>query len=178
MNQKQFFFVLATVSVVIVIFYAKYNSAISLMSPHVEEVVVYKEKDIMSLLGSLNLNNKVIPKDNVLQTIAKNITKTNNVKQLHDYLKKYPQFMDCKKKDIKKWASGSAQSTITNYAVPAPQLSQDRDYLRAIIIYFPIELVENFRLEFKWLYRSWIEMQKSEPTKVSLITTYKWQVFF
>lgn len=32
-------------------------------------------------------------------------------------------------------------------------------------MYFPIELNLNYMYEFKWLYRSWIEMQKSEPSK-------------
>ncbi len=38
-------------------------------------------------------------------------------------------------------------------------------FLKGVIVYFPIELVDNFVLEFKWFYRSWIEMQKSEPAK-------------
>ena len=32
-----------------------------------------------------------------------------------------------------------------------------------MVLYFPIDKTEHYEPEIKWLYRSWIEMQKSEP---------------
>lgn len=38
-------------------------------------------------------------------------------------------------------------------------------FITTLKVYFPIEQNNDFVLEFKWLYRSWIEMQKHEPVK-------------
>ena len=166
MNQKQSIFILALITVGCIFLYTKYDEN-KRSEPKVEEVVVYKEKDILSLLGSLDLENRLNKKVVAPTPASQNAatTRINEANESHDYLKKYPQFMDCKKKDVKKWLSGSPQISNFNYAQAAPQASQHMDYLRAVIIYFPIELVQNFQLEFKWLYRSWIEMQKYEPNK-------------
>ena len=52
-----------------------------------------------------------------------------------------------------------------DYSTPAPDDMLDARVTRAVLVYFPIEMVNDFIFEFKWLYRSWIEMQKSEPAK-------------
>jgi hypothetical protein len=51
------------------------------------------------------------------------------------------------------------------YSQSAPQSTHSLRITRAILVYFPVELSSQFILEFKWMYRSWIEMQKSEPDK-------------
>ncbi len=37
--------------------------------------------------------------------------------------------------------------------------------LRAIIVYLPINQINSFESELRWLYRSWIYMQIFEPSK-------------
>jgi hypothetical protein len=49
-----------------------------------------------------------------------------------------------------------------NYSEPADKSLR---IVRAIIIYFPVEKFLYFKSEFKWMYRSWIEMQKYEPVR-------------
>jgi hypothetical protein len=52
-----------------------------------------------------------------------------------------------------------------NFSEPADNSTHSLRIVRAIIIYFPVEKFLNFKPEFKWMYRSWIEMQKYEPVK-------------
>ena len=50
-----------------------------------------------------------------------------------------------------------------NYKIEADKKLHDLRIVRGIIIYYPVAKHEWFEQEFKWLYRSWIEMQKYEP---------------
>ena len=50
-----------------------------------------------------------------------------------------------------------------NYSIEADKKLHDIRIVRGIIIYFPIDKYSTFFQEFRWLYRSWIEMQKYEP---------------
>ena len=84
----------------------------------------------------------------------------------YDYLKRYPNFLECNKKIIEKW-SVNAMYTNDNqqieYSKPASNETHKHRFVKGILVYFPIEKTNEFIPEFKWLYRSWIEMQKSEP---------------
>ncbi|CAF0802523.1 unnamed protein product [Brachionus calyciflorus] len=52
-----------------------------------------------------------------------------------------------------------------DYSQPSPSETHEIRIVRGVLVYFPIEQTHNFQYEFRWLYRSWIEMQKYEPTK-------------
>lgn len=52
-----------------------------------------------------------------------------------------------------------------NYSKPASNKTHDSRIVRAVIFFFPIEKHEYFEYEFRWVYRSWIEMQNYEPAK-------------
>lgn len=75
-----------------------------------------------------------------------------------DYLKKYPFFLDCNKqyKNI---------IDDNDYSKPAMNETHKLRIVRAVTFYFPIEKEEDFVHEFRWLYRSWIEVLKYEPSK-------------
>ena len=59
----------------------------------------------------------------------------------------------------------NVNKTEYDYSNPAANITYEQRILKAVLVYFPIELSESFVLEFKWLYRSWIEMIKYEPLK-------------
>lgn len=137
-----------------------------------KEVVVYKENDVIKLLESLNLQNRV-QKDEAkkIDNSSSIINKYQSLKKIeenenlrHDYLNRYPTFMNCRNENLKKWTADISQTNV-DYKAPAPRVTHDAMINRAVLLYYPIELSDNFKLEFKWLYRSWIEMQKSEPKK-------------
>lgn len=52
-----------------------------------------------------------------------------------------------------------------NYSRAAANSTHTTRITRAILVFYPIEKNENFEPEFKWMYRSWIEMQAYEPGK-------------
>jgi hypothetical protein len=85
-----------------------------------------------------------------------------------NYLQKNPSLLSCSK-EYSKWQSSEettspvAAAQSFDYAKPSPTSTHSLRILRAVLVYFPIESLEHFKLEFKWLYRSWIEMQKYEP---------------
>lgn len=86
----------------------------------------------------------------------------------HNFLAKYEFLLDCQT-DYNSFLSNQTSSDRLNspaaYSQSAPQSTHSLRITRAVLVYFPIELSSQFILEFKWMYRSWIEMQKSEPTK-------------
>jgi hypothetical protein len=66
------------------------------------------------------------------------------------------------------WTPNEKLSPIYNlqaYSLPASNLTHSMRITRAVLVYFPIQSVQHFEYEFKWMYRSWYEMQKYEPTK-------------
>jgi hypothetical protein len=76
-----------------------------------------------------------------------------------NYIDKYANLLGCSVEY--KLDSNTKHSNVT-------QLNSnvhDLRIVRGVLVYFPHDQFENFRLEFKWFYRSWIEMQKYEPAK-------------
>ena len=116
----------------------------------IKEVVVYKKEDILELLKITNIKINDTAKPKLLK---------------HDYQQKHPNFMSCRQTDLKKWSSKNAKSTNINYANPAANETHNKRFIRGILVYFPFESSEHFKLEFKWFYRSWIEMLNYEPAK-------------
>jgi len=79
-----------------------------------------------------------------------------------DYLGKYPFLLECGK-NLSQLFDKQTINEKFNYSILAPLETHEKRIIRGVLIYFPIDKVEYFGLEFKWLYRSWIEMQKYEP---------------
>lgn len=142
------------------------------ISTSVREEIVYKEKDVLSLLKKIeklaliDTNNKSITQQSVIENTQDDKNNEITTDFRHDYLKKYPNFMNCRRSTLKKWSADlPSVNPKPDYSKQAPKETHNVEFMRAVLLYFPIEQVDNFMLEFKWLYRSWIEMQKYEPKK-------------
>ena len=55
------------------------------------------------------------------------------------------------------------KSLSNNYNLPAHERLHELRIARGLVFYFPIEKQFRFESEFRWVYRSWIEMQNHEP---------------
>ena len=111
--------------------------------------------------------NQVVNKIVVYKSLEGEREEKKIVSSRYNYLKRYPNFLDCNK-DFEKWKLSDLKrdaSNKFNYSQPAPNKTHEHRVLRALLLYFPIEKSAEFESEFKWLYRSWIEMQKFEPKK-------------
>ena len=168
-NMKWFFYVVC-MTFLILISYSFFNKTeySTVPKPYpIREEVVYKEKDVLSLLEKFKGLHNVNP--GTLNEIIKETKSEVNIskpqKKHIDYLEKYPNFMDCTDPNYKKWTAQTASQLRPDYSLPAPEKMYSNQITRAILLYFPIEQKDNFFLELKWLYRSWIEMQKTEPAK-------------
>jgi hypothetical protein len=79
-----------------------------------------------------------------------------------DFLKKYPFFLKCKQ--YYKNRSKEADASIPfNYSKPAENYTHSLRILRGVIVFYPIDKISHFEYEFRWLYRSWINMLRYEP---------------
>jgi hypothetical protein len=105
-----------------------------------------------------------------VEAVKYELLNTTNVKDdvIVDYLRKYPFFLDCKT-SYNMWRRPMEKSqnekSIINYALPAPQKLHNSRITRALIVNFPIESIEHYVYEFKWLYVSWLRMQRAEASK-------------
>lgn len=50
-----------------------------------------------------------------------------------------------------------------NYSAPASNTTHELRITRAVLVYFPLDKLNDFKYEFRWLYRSWLQMMKHEP---------------
>ena len=85
---------------------------------------------------------------------------TNKLTKPPNSVRLYPDLFKCKNY----YDNSILNETIRNdYRIEADKSLHDKEIVRGVIIYFPIKKFQSFIDEFKWLYRSWIEMQKYEP---------------
>jgi hypothetical protein len=127
---------------------ANYSNEIT--NNHIEEVQeVFKKEDVIALI------------QNHLE--KKEIETKNEIK--YDFLKRYPDFLDCRKNILQKWSLNTSYTDDKQnlYGEQAADQTFQHRIVRGFLVYFPIEKTKYFQLEFRWLYRSWIEMQKHEP---------------
>lgn len=96
-----------------------------------------------------------------------NEEKTKQKDNKIDYLKKYPNFINCKS-PYNSWQRGMVvdpNDASYNFSAPADKKHHDTRFIRGVLVYFPISGTETYEGEFRWLYRSWINMLKYEPPK-------------
>jgi hypothetical protein len=104
---------------------------------------------IAIFLNFLSLRNKIITKNNVLKD-----------KQIEKIL--YPELLSC----LNYYDNSILNETIrNNYSIEADIRLHESRIVRSIILYYPIDNHVTFKHEFRWLYFSWIEMQKYEPNR-------------
>jgi hypothetical protein len=84
-----------------------------------------------------------------------------------NYLVRYPFMLDCRSNYAKLNPRDitNMQDPVYDYMQPASNSTFKMRILRAVIVYFPIMKTDNFEIELRWLYRSWIHMLTFEPTK-------------
>jgi hypothetical protein len=82
------------------------------------------------------------------------------------YIDRYPFLLDCQN-SYKVWSleQKKEEEPKFNYSKEAPNELHDIRITRAVIIYFPLNKLGEFKYEFKWLYRSWLNMIGYESTK-------------
>jgi hypothetical protein len=84
----------------------------------------------------------------------------------YNFIDEYQSLLECNWKNYPKLTVNELNNYESlnkeNYSQQAPKWTNKMRITRGIIVNFPIESLDVYRLEFKWLYRSWIEMQKSE----------------
>jgi hypothetical protein len=89
----------------------------------------------------------------------------------NNYLLKYPFMLDCLQ-DYNKIATDDIKyvdekkaflKNKHNYLAPAANETHDLRILRAVLVYFPVDGLDHYQQELRWLYRSWIHMQSYEP---------------
>ena len=119
------------------------------------------------ILSNINIVNNVVPN---LPAINLNPKEENNncsdkEEIIKSYLKRYPFFLECKN-PYGVWSpKGNNFIEMYDYTKPADEKLYDLRIIRALIIYFPIDKIDHFKLEFLWLYRSWLDMLRYEPAK-------------
>jgi hypothetical protein len=89
----------------------------------------------------------------------KNVKISENIKNKKNNVK-YPNLLKCYNNYNDSMLNETDRK---NYQNEADKRLHDLQIVRGIIIYFPVAKLPWFEQEFKWLYRSWIEIQKYEP---------------
>lgn len=105
---------------------------------------------------NLRIQNKSQISESKNQTVDKSLDSELN------FLKRYPNSFECKNK----YNIWSPQLTDVNidYSKEAPIEMHQVRVTRAVAVQFPIDRIEYYVYELKWLYRSWIQMIRFEPS--------------
>ncbi len=148
-----------TIIVSLFIIISKFNLTVNFFNEEKYETV---------RIETINQVQEVFKKEDVIALIQKHLNKKKidqESKIKYDFLGRYPDFLDCNKKVIEKWSLENMYSEDKQklYAEKSPDETHKHRLVRGFLVYFPIEKTDEFIPEFKWLYRSWIEMQKTEP---------------
>jgi hypothetical protein len=120
------------------------------------------------LLIWLNSRN-LVKKERKITIIDKDNYEHLFLNKPHDYLSKYKNILKCNKISLPQWTESSLRNKSTamkfNYFHPASNSTHNDRILRAVIVYFPIDKHKHFESEFRWFYRSWVEMTNYEPAQ-------------
>ena len=84
-----------------------------------------------------------------------------------NYYKRFPNAFKCKN-EYNKWSKpymSQSSDLFYNYSREAPKKLHNIRITRAVVIQFPIDKIDHYLYEIKWLYLSWLHMMKFEPTK-------------
>jgi hypothetical protein len=130
----------------------------------VKALKIKERENDSSIRASEELKNLI--RESVKEAI-KSLGKNKPPSKIH-YLDKYPHFLDCKT-PYNEWKPHTNRSfkqmPPINYKQESPQAYRSLRITRAIAVYFPIDKIQEFQMELKWLYRSWIFMTSYEPSK-------------
>ena len=152
------FIILILIIVLLIVILSKNNLTINFLNQ--------QEINHERILNDQTEIQEVFKKEDVIELIQNHLNKKNIESKIkYDFLKRYPHFLDCNKKVIKKWSLNNmySEDKQIEYAEKSSEETYNHRLIRGFLVYFPIEKIEYFIPEFKWLYRSWNEMQKNEP---------------
>lgn len=112
-------------------------------------------------------NLKIANKDDLISLINMNFNISTSHKPRGSFIEKYPNVNQCKKGVLKKWSINNLYNNQQqfNYSKKASKETHNHRYIRGVSVYLPVENFDDYIPEFRWLYRSWIEMQRYEPVK-------------
>ena len=89
----------------------------------------------------------------------------DTTKSKYNFRQTYVDILKCNSTYSEYFVEEGTATIEEKYTKAAPQETHSIRMTRAVLVYFPIDQINNFKNEFKWLYRSWIEMQKHESPK-------------
>ena len=121
---------------------------------------------IIILLIKRNFKNKGIKYKSHKNKIVNQIISTTNFQvkndnQLSSSIYTYPNLLKCQNNYD---SSILNENDRENYNIEAHKSLHNLRIVRGILLFYPALQYEYFEQEFRWLYRSWVEMQKHEPT--------------
>ena len=138
----------------------EYYNKIGSLNKLIEESSNKLAKKNLKPIDESNIKLKItISDDNTLDGSAREEKEKEKINK-YDYLKKYPFFLECKTN-----YTNTNDLNDNDYSKEAMNETHKLRIVRGVTVYFPIEKTDEFFYEFKWLYRSWIEMIKYEPPK-------------
>jgi hypothetical protein len=82
----------------------------------------------------------------------------------YSYLTRYPFILDCKN-TYNGWNSSINPNSEYDYRSPVSEQYHSARITRGVVMFFPLDKIKRFRIELKWLYRSWTHMLKHQPCK-------------
>jgi hypothetical protein len=91
-------------------------------------------------------------------------------KQSYNLNTQFPNLLKCRH-SYNEWQTGQTvtgnptDEVRNTYRQPASNETHKLTVTRGVVVYFPIKSIDYFQPELKWMYRSWIEMQKYEPKR-------------
>lgn len=139
------------------LFRIRYRSLLALILTMILSILFLESKlNIYTELRNLSLKSL-----NETKIINKSQTSRLN------YAKRYPEFFKCNQ-EYNPWSyldDNTKQDTQFNYSLPAPYYLHEKRFIRAVVVNFPINHIDHYYYELKWLYRSWTHMIKFEPTR-------------
>ena len=127
-------------------------SLLLLVSPI--SVIIFYTTSILSP-SIKSINRKIILTLNLKEHISTPKNKSESIK--------YPKLLSCQNSYNELPKDKNTRSY--NISAPADKKLHEKRFIRAVIVYFPISEIDYYKDEFKWLYRSWINMMKYEPVK-------------
>lgn len=86
-------------------------------------------------------------------------------KLAYNYVKKYVNLRSCVTNYSIEDGEGGKDEGGYNYSRAASNVSHEWRVTRAVLVYFPLDKVDEYKHEFKWLYRSWVYMLGFEVAK-------------
>lgn len=119
----------------------------------------------IAYLGNKNQNLFIYKLNYETDLLEKPVIKSELYNKTFNYFQQYPWVRQCGPKTNALKTYESSELKKIDYSTPADPITHRLRITRAILVYFPIEQVDNFHYEFRWLYRSWTEMIKHEPSK-------------